>query len=209
MAFDPQLQRRIFGRFATGVTVVTTRYDDQYHGMTANAVTSLSLDPPLVLVAVDRRTGMHAALHKGQCFALNILNDTHEHLSRRFATSGPKEFADLSVTTAVTGAPDSDRAWAGSIAALPRCWPAAITIFLSAKSWPAATTKRAGRCCTSGESIANWPSRNEAAHCALRFPRAATSFLTTIFSAFPRKAAMSVDTQTIGSYVSAATIRNL
>jgi len=105
VAFDPQLQRRIFGRFATGVTVVTTRFDGENHGMTANAVTSLSLDPPLVLVAVDRRAGMHAALHKGQCFALNILNDTHEHLSRRFATSGPKEFADLSVTTAVTGAP--------------------------------------------------------------------------------------------------------
>ncbi len=105
MAFDPQLQRHIFGRFATGVTVVTTRIGEQLHGMTANAVTSLSLDPPLVLVAVDRKAGMHAALHAGQCFALNILNDTHEHLSRRFAKSGPKEFADLDVTTAVTGAP--------------------------------------------------------------------------------------------------------
>ena len=105
MAFDPQLQRRIFGRFATGVTVVTTRYGDQLHGMTANAVTSLSLDPPLVLVAVDRRAGMHSALHEGQCFALNILNDTHEHLSRRFAAKGPKEFGDLALTTAVTGAP--------------------------------------------------------------------------------------------------------
>jgi flavin reductase (DIM6/NTAB) family NADH-FMN oxidoreductase RutF len=105
VAFDPQLQRRIFGRFATGVTVVTTRLGEQLHGMTANAVASLSLHPPLVLVAVDRRAGMHAALHQGQCFALNILADTHEHLSRRFAASGPKEFADLAVTTAVTGAP--------------------------------------------------------------------------------------------------------
>jgi flavin reductase (DIM6/NTAB) family NADH-FMN oxidoreductase RutF len=105
VAFDSQLQRRIFGRFATGVTVVTTRIGEQFHGMTANAVTSLSLDPPLVLVAVDRRAGMHSALHEGQCFALNILNDTHEHLSRRFARSGPKEFADLATATAVTGAP--------------------------------------------------------------------------------------------------------
>jgi flavin reductase (DIM6/NTAB) family NADH-FMN oxidoreductase RutF len=105
VAFDPQLQRRIFGRFATGVTVVTTLRGDQPHGMTANAVTSLSLDPPLVLVAVDRRAGMHAALHEGQCFALNILNDTHEPVSRRFAMSGPKDFGDLAVITAVTGAP--------------------------------------------------------------------------------------------------------
>jgi flavin reductase (DIM6/NTAB) family NADH-FMN oxidoreductase RutF len=105
VAFDPQMQRRIFGRFATGVTVVTTRRGEQWHGMTANAVTSLSLDPPLVLVAVDRRAGMHAALHEGQCFALSILDHTHEHLSRRFATSGPKEFGDLATTTAVTGCP--------------------------------------------------------------------------------------------------------
>jgi flavin reductase (DIM6/NTAB) family NADH-FMN oxidoreductase RutF len=105
VAFDPQLQRRIFGRFATGVTVVTTRRGEQWHGMTANAVTSLSLDPPLVLVAVDRRAGMHSALHEGQCFALSILGHAHEHVSRRFATSGPKEFGDLATTTAVTGAP--------------------------------------------------------------------------------------------------------
>jgi flavin reductase (DIM6/NTAB) family NADH-FMN oxidoreductase RutF len=105
VAFDPQLQRRILGRFATGVTVVTTRHGEQLHGMTANAVTSLSLDPPLVLVAVDRRAAMHAALHAGQCFALNILGDTHEHLSRRFAMSGPKDLSDLTLTTAVTGAP--------------------------------------------------------------------------------------------------------
>ena len=105
MAFDPQLQRRIFGRFATGVTVVTTRRGEQLHGMTANAVTSLSLDPPLVLVAVDRRAAMHPALHKGQCFALNILGEEHEHLSRRFAMSGPKDLSDLNLTTSVTGAP--------------------------------------------------------------------------------------------------------
>jgi flavin reductase (DIM6/NTAB) family NADH-FMN oxidoreductase RutF len=105
VAFDSQLQRRIFGRFATGVTVVTTRRGDQLHGMTANAVTSLSLDPPLVLVAVDKRAGIHPVLHEGQCFALSILAADHEHLSRRFARSGPKEFGDLNVTTAVTGAP--------------------------------------------------------------------------------------------------------
>jgi flavin reductase (DIM6/NTAB) family NADH-FMN oxidoreductase RutF len=105
VAFDPQVQRRIMGRFATGVTVVTTRHGGEVYGMTANAVTSLSLEPPLVLVAVDKRAQMHGALHKGQCYVLNILDEGQEHLSRRFARTGPKELGDLALTTAVTGAP--------------------------------------------------------------------------------------------------------
>ena len=105
MAFDPMDQRRIMGRFATGVTVVTTRQDDHLHGMTANAVTSLSLNPPLVLVAVDRRAGMHGHLTQNRCFAVNVLRADHEAISRRFAAPGPKDFSDLNTTTAVTGSP--------------------------------------------------------------------------------------------------------
>ena len=66
MTFDTQLQRQIMGRFATGVTVVTTCVGEQYSGMTANAVMSLSLDPPLVVVAVDKNASMHGALQAGQ-----------------------------------------------------------------------------------------------------------------------------------------------
>ena len=55
MSFDSKKQRKILGHFATGVTVVTTGGIAGQHGMTANAVASLSLDPPLVLVAVDKR----------------------------------------------------------------------------------------------------------------------------------------------------------
>ena len=55
MSFDSKKQRKILGHFATGVTVVTTDGIAGLHGMTANAVASLSLDPPLVLVAVDKR----------------------------------------------------------------------------------------------------------------------------------------------------------
>jgi flavin reductase (DIM6/NTAB) family NADH-FMN oxidoreductase RutF len=105
VTFDSHQQRRIMGRFATGVTVVTTRSGEKVSGMTANAVTSLSLHPPLVLVAVDKRATMHAALHEGRCFAVSILAEEQEALSRRFAASGPKEFGDLALTTAVTGAP--------------------------------------------------------------------------------------------------------
>ena len=105
MAFDPMLQRQIMGRFATGVTVVTTRYGDQISGMTANAVMSLSLDPPLIVVSVDCQSNMHGHLTQGQCYAINVLKHDQEDLSRRFAQPGPKDFSDLTLTVAETGAP--------------------------------------------------------------------------------------------------------
>ena len=105
MAFDPMLQRQIMGRFATGVTVVTTRYGDQISGMTANAVMSLSLDPPLIVVSVDCKSNMHGHLTQGQCYAINVLKHDQEDLSRRFAKPGPKDFSDLKLTVAETGAP--------------------------------------------------------------------------------------------------------
>jgi flavin reductase (DIM6/NTAB) family NADH-FMN oxidoreductase RutF len=105
MAFDSRKQRQIMGQFATGVTVVTTGGDAGRHGLTANAVASLSLDPPLVLVAVDKRAHSLDYLKKNRCFAVNILRLDQEELSRRFATPGPKDFSDLTVTTVTTGAP--------------------------------------------------------------------------------------------------------
>jgi flavin reductase (DIM6/NTAB) family NADH-FMN oxidoreductase RutF len=105
MTFDSKKQRKIMGHFATGVTVVTTGGEAGCHGLTANAVASLSLHPPLVLVAVDRRAATLDYLKKNRCFAVNILRLDQEGLSRRFATPGPKDFSDLGVTTAVTTAP--------------------------------------------------------------------------------------------------------
>jgi len=105
MTFDGTLQRKIMGRFATGVTLVTTAGDGRQNGLTANAVTSLSLDPPLVLVAIDKRAGTHADLLRNGCFALSILSADQEEVSRRFATPGPKDFSGLSWKTAQTGAP--------------------------------------------------------------------------------------------------------
>ncbi len=105
MAFDSLAQRRILGHFATGVTVVTASQNGEIQGMTANAVTSLSLNPPLVLVAVDKTAAMHAALTASRHFALNILSDAQEQLSRRFAQRGPKEINDLTWITGASGAP--------------------------------------------------------------------------------------------------------
>jgi flavin reductase len=105
MTFDSRKQRKIMGQFATGVTVVTTGGDAGPHGLTANAVASLSLKPPLVLVAVDKRAHSLDYLKKNRCFAVNILRLDQEEISRRFATPGPKDFSSLKVTAATTGAP--------------------------------------------------------------------------------------------------------
>jgi flavin reductase (DIM6/NTAB) family NADH-FMN oxidoreductase RutF len=105
MKFGSKKQRKIMGQFATGVTVVTTGGEGGPHGLTANAVASLSLDPPLVLVAVDKSALTLDYLMKNRCFAVNILRHDQEDISRRFAASGPKDFSDLKITTAATAAP--------------------------------------------------------------------------------------------------------
>jgi flavin reductase (DIM6/NTAB) family NADH-FMN oxidoreductase RutF len=105
MPFDQAKQRKIMGRFATGVTVVTTGGKAGRHGLTANAVASLSLDPPLVLVAVEKKAHSLDFLKVNLCFAVNILRLEQEDISRRFAKPGPKDFTGLALLTAVTDAP--------------------------------------------------------------------------------------------------------
>jgi flavin reductase (DIM6/NTAB) family NADH-FMN oxidoreductase RutF len=83
---DPALAfRRTLGMFATGVTVLTTRVEEQVHGMTANAFMSVSLRPPLVLISIDRRARMGALLHEGTRFGVSVLEARQTGLSDRFA----------------------------------------------------------------------------------------------------------------------------
>jgi flavin reductase (DIM6/NTAB) family NADH-FMN oxidoreductase RutF len=83
---DPAVAlRRTLGMFATGVTVVTTLKGEQVHGMTANAFMSVSLEPPLVLVSIDRRTKMCTLLHEGERYGVSVLCETQSALSDRFA----------------------------------------------------------------------------------------------------------------------------
>jgi flavin reductase (DIM6/NTAB) family NADH-FMN oxidoreductase RutF len=77
--------RRTLGLFATGVTIITTRVGEQVHGMTANAFMSVSLEPPLVLISVDRRTKMCRLLHEGSMYGVSVLCETQSGLSDRFA----------------------------------------------------------------------------------------------------------------------------
>jgi flavin reductase (DIM6/NTAB) family NADH-FMN oxidoreductase RutF len=83
---DPALAlRRTLGMFATGVTVITTLKGEQVHGMTANAFMSVSLDPPLVLVSLDRRTKMCGLLYEGSHYGVSVLCDSQAALSDWFA----------------------------------------------------------------------------------------------------------------------------
>lgn len=98
--------RATLGRFATGVTVITTTADGRDHGMTVSAFASLSLDPPLVLVCVDRGATMHDLLVEGAVFGVNVLAAGQEALSRRFATGEPEDrFAGVGYARGALGAP--------------------------------------------------------------------------------------------------------
>jgi flavin reductase (DIM6/NTAB) family NADH-FMN oxidoreductase RutF len=84
-AFDSRQFRNALGRFASGVTVVTTQYEDRPHGMTANAFVSVSLNPPLVLVSVDNRATMHRLLPMTGRYGISVLAEGQENLSNHFA----------------------------------------------------------------------------------------------------------------------------
>ena len=103
--FDAGDQRRIMGRFATGVTIITTGDGSGRWGMTANALTSLSLDPPLVLFAIDTRNELRRQIAQHRCFAINVLSADQMELSNRFAKPGPKDFDGVPLRAGSTGAP--------------------------------------------------------------------------------------------------------
>jgi len=77
--------RKAMGAFATGVTIITLDLDGEVHGMTANAFTSVSLDPMLVLVCVDHSTRTHAHLHAKKRFGINVLCEDQQAISEYYA----------------------------------------------------------------------------------------------------------------------------
>ncbi len=101
--------RKIMSRFATGVTIVTSRSEDEIHGMTCNAFCSISMTPPTVIVCLSKNTRTERLIEKSQVFAVNILSDSQTTLSDRFA-GRDKEFDEnrfdgFAWKTAITGAP--------------------------------------------------------------------------------------------------------
>lgn len=106
MAVSHDEFRQTLRHFAAGVTVVTARCaDGLLAGITVTAFSSLSLNPPLVLVCIDRRAFLHDRLEVGRPFAVNFLAADQEPLSNRFAKSGPDQFAGVPHRIGTAGAP--------------------------------------------------------------------------------------------------------
>lgn len=96
MTIDEDLFKSVLARFASGITVITTRdAEGRDHGMTASAFSSLSLDPPLVLVCIANDATMAPVVGSAASFVVNILADSQEALSRRFAGKLDDRFAGV------------------------------------------------------------------------------------------------------------------
>ena len=106
MPVDPADFRRALGQFASGVTVVTTRdAKGRSLGLTVTAFSSVSLDPPLVLVCVDHRSEAHVGFRDAGLFGVSILAEGQEEVSRRFAVGGAAKFTGLELGRGTTGVP--------------------------------------------------------------------------------------------------------
>jgi len=114
----PDTFRKVMGHFVTGITVVTTLQDGRPRGITVNALTSVSLEPPLVVVALDRRRFITPSVHETGRYAVNVLSEDQQALSDCFAGAAVEpsrdDFCGASWTPGPTGLPLLD----GAIATL-------------------------------------------------------------------------------------------
>jgi flavin reductase (DIM6/NTAB) family NADH-FMN oxidoreductase RutF len=111
MAIEKNFFRQVAGQFATGVSVVTTNSHGKIAGLTVNAFCSVSLDPPLILVCVDLKSNTLSYIRESGSFAVNILSNQQEQLSRCFAVPSSERyqnFCHASFHIAATGAPIID-----------------------------------------------------------------------------------------------------
>ena len=108
MFADPEELRTAMRQWATGVTIVSAQHNGRRHGMTVSSFTSVSLDPPLVLVSLEQVTKTHKLLIQEAYFGVTILDQSQRDLSNRFAgriTERSDRFRDLETFTLVSGAP--------------------------------------------------------------------------------------------------------
>ncbi|MCP3723097.1 flavin reductase family protein [Paraburkholderia sp. CNPSo 3272] len=110
-AFDSAEFRRALGAFVTGVTVVTTiQPDGSPRGFTANSFTSVSLDPPLILVCIAKTASSYAVFSQTRRFAVSVLAEDQQQVSGVFASKAADKFAQVPWSTRKTGAPVMDGA---------------------------------------------------------------------------------------------------
>ena len=104
--------RQAAGRFASGVTVVTTRAPEGHYGMTVSSFASLSLNPLLVTVSINRSSPLLRYVHSAESFAVSVLSSNQQQVAAYFATPGrtpePAGFTTVPTTAGQTGAPIID-----------------------------------------------------------------------------------------------------
>ncbi len=98
--------RAALSRFASGVTVVTTKdADGNLHGLTVSAFCSLSLEPPLILICIDKYTASHYAFEQSNHFVVNVLREDQTHHSNHFATPLADKFDSIAYNLGIEGIP--------------------------------------------------------------------------------------------------------
>ena len=113
MSVDPAAFRQACGKFATGITIVTVIGPDGLpHGMTVNSFTSVSLEPPLVLVCIDRKATILPKLQSARDFGINVLAEDQQDLSTQFARRGLDRFDAVPWSAGELGVPLIDGALA-------------------------------------------------------------------------------------------------
>jgi len=109
---DKEVFRDVIGHFASGVAIVTTRDSGVDYGVTANAVSSLSLEPPMMLICLNRTSRTQTANNRSRSFSVNILSESQGELAVRFATSVGDKFIGVAVSRGELGNPLLDNALA-------------------------------------------------------------------------------------------------
>jgi len=108
MTLDAEELRAAMRAWTSGVTVVTAAYDGEQHGMTVSSFTSISLDPPLIVISLHTESHTHELVRKAGAFAVTILSADQQALSERFAGRLPEagsRLDGLETETLVSGAP--------------------------------------------------------------------------------------------------------
>ena len=106
MAVGKNEFRAALARFASGVTVVTTIDNNgNLHGITVSAFCSLSLEPPLVLICIDKKTGSHYAFEESKFFVVNVLHEKQQHYADQFASRLSDKFEGVKFSKNLGGIP--------------------------------------------------------------------------------------------------------
>ena len=106
MSINKDEFRHALGRFASGVTVITTKDNSgRLHGITVSAFSSVSLNPPLILVCIEKKAGSHQAFEESDFFNVNILEESQQHFSDHFASHLPDKFSGVEYFETEKGLP--------------------------------------------------------------------------------------------------------